>query len=143
VSEKTNGGLSNGSTPAAGDGPAAGGGSDFTLVPLSTVPQQAISWCWHRRIPRGMVTVLAGYQKSGKTFVACKIAATITRGRKFPGCKRKTKSAVVIDDRQIPVFHRRSPIRKMKKGRAGEAHREMRIQTETTICCAIDPDHKS
>jgi hypothetical protein len=51
--------------------------------------------------------------------------------------------AVVIDDRQIPVFHRRSPIRKMKKGRAGEAHREMRIQTETTICCAIDPDHKS
>jgi hypothetical protein len=91
VSEKTNGGLS-----AAGDSPAAGGGSDFTLVPLSTLPQQAIRWCWPNRIPRGMVTVLAGYQKSGKTFVACKIAATITRGRKFPGSKRKARRGHVV-----------------------------------------------
>jgi RecA-family ATPase len=96
VTEKTNGGLSNGSAPAAGDSPAAGGGSDFTLVPLSAVPQQDISWCRPGRIPRGMVTVLAGHQKIGKAFVACKIAATITRGGKFPGSKRKTKRGHVV-----------------------------------------------
>jgi putative DNA primase/helicase len=70
--------------------------SGFALIPLSTLPQQEISWCWPNRIPRGMVTVLAGYQKSGKSMVACSIAATITCGGKFPGSKREAKRGHVV-----------------------------------------------
>jgi putative DNA primase/helicase len=70
--------------------------SGFSLIPLSTVPQQEISWCWPGRIARGMVTVLAGYQKTGKSLVACNIAATITRGGKFPAGEGEAKRGHVI-----------------------------------------------
>jgi putative DNA primase/helicase len=56
----------------------------LSLIPLTQVPAQDIRWCWPERIPRGMVTLIAGYPKSGKSLVACKIAATITNGGNFP-----------------------------------------------------------
>jgi hypothetical protein len=43
-----------------------------------------------------MVTVLAGYQKTGKSLVACNIAATITRGGKFPAGEGEAKRGHVI-----------------------------------------------
>jgi putative DNA primase/helicase len=76
--------------------PTQGDGSDLALIPLSTLPQQAISWCWPGRIARGMVTVLAGYPKSGKSLVVCNLAATITCGRTFPGSKHQAKDGHVV-----------------------------------------------
>jgi hypothetical protein len=70
--------------------------TSFSLVPLSSLPQQAIRWRWPKRIPRGMVTVIAGYQKVGKSLVACNIAATITCGSKFPAGEGTARRGHVI-----------------------------------------------
>jgi putative DNA primase/helicase len=70
--------------------------TSFSLVPLSSLPQVAIRWRWPKRIPRGMVTVIAGYQKAGKSLVVSSIAATITRGGKFPAGEGKAKRGHVI-----------------------------------------------
>jgi putative DNA primase/helicase len=43
-----------------------------------------------------MVTVLAGYQKTGKSLGACDIAATITRGGSFPAGEGTAKRGHVI-----------------------------------------------
>ena len=67
--------------------------TSFSLVPLSSLPQVAIRWRWPKRIPRGMVTVIAGYQKAGKSLVVSSIAATITRGRDFPADKARQNVA--------------------------------------------------
>jgi putative DNA primase/helicase len=66
------------------------------LVRLSKLPQQDMHWAWRKRIPTGMVTVFAGQQKSGKSLVACSIAATITRGGSFPCGEDTAKRGRVI-----------------------------------------------
>jgi putative DNA primase/helicase len=82
-------------------------GEVFGLVQLSELPQTSIRWRWPQRIPTGMVTVVAGYQKTGKSLVACDIAATITRGDSFPAGEGTAKRGHVIivnnedDPRQI------------------------------------------
>jgi putative DNA primase/helicase len=75
---------------------AKGEDSGFSLIPLIQAPAQDIRWCWTERIPRGMVTLLAGYPKSGKSLVACKIAATITTGGNFPHKEGTAKRGDVI-----------------------------------------------
>jgi putative DNA primase/helicase len=108
--------------------------SDFALVPLSTVPRQAISWCWPRRIPRGMVTVLAGYQKSGKSLVACSIAATITCGRKFPGSKHQAKDGhVVILNNEDDAEHVLGP---RIAAAGGDLHRVRILQGQANLSAA-------
>ena len=69
---------------------------EFGLVQLSELAQTSIPWRWPQRIPTGMVTVLAGYQKTGKSLVACNFAATITRGRRFPAGEGSAKRGHVI-----------------------------------------------
>ena len=70
--------------------------SGVGLLRLSELPQTAIRWRWPQRIPTGMVTVVAGYQKTGKSLVACDIAATITRGGSFPAGEGTAKRGHVI-----------------------------------------------
>jgi putative DNA primase/helicase len=66
------------------------------LVQLSELPQTSIRWRWPERIPTGMVTVVAGYQKTGKSLVVCDIAATITCGGSFPAGEGTAKRGHVI-----------------------------------------------
>src|ERR1700722_8592023 len=73
-----------------------GQASGFVLVPLSALPRKELTWCWPGRIAQGMVTVFAGYQKSGKSLVACNIAATITRGGEFPAGEGEAKRGHVV-----------------------------------------------
>jgi putative DNA primase/helicase len=68
----------------------------LSLVSLDEVAVKDISWCWPGRIPRGMVTLIAGYPKSGKSLVACKIAAIVTKGGKFPHNEGQAKRGHVI-----------------------------------------------
>lgn len=71
-------------------------GEVFGLVQLSELPQTSIRWRWPQRIPTGMVTVVAGYQKTGKSLVVCDIAATITCGGSFPAGEGTAKRGHVI-----------------------------------------------
>lgn len=43
-----------------------------------------INWLWEQRIALGKLTLLAGEPGLGKTFLACDIAARISKGRLFP-----------------------------------------------------------
>jgi putative DNA primase/helicase len=70
--------------------------SKSNLVRLSKLPQQKMSWLWHRRIPIGTVTVIEGQQKSGKSLIGCSVAATVTRGGLFPCSNRAAQRGCVI-----------------------------------------------
>jgi putative DNA primase/helicase len=56
----------------------------LNLVPASEIQLQELQWLWPGRIPVGLVTMIAGDPKTGKSLVACRIAATVTRGANFP-----------------------------------------------------------
>jgi len=47
-------------------------------------PLKDVRWLWAFRIPRAMITVLAGNIGAGKSLLAIDIAARITRGRSWP-----------------------------------------------------------
>jgi putative DNA primase/helicase len=89
--------ISNGSASISGLKDAAPiEPSGLSLVPLSSVPYRSIIWRWPKRIARGIVTVIAGHQKAGKSLVVCNIAATITRGGRFPAGEGEAKRGHVV-----------------------------------------------
>ena len=53
------------------------------FVSLDTLESKAIRWAWQARIPIGEVTLLAGYEKAGKSLLCIELAAQASRGR-FP-----------------------------------------------------------
>ena len=67
---------------AAADG-EPGVGSELKMVCGADVIERQIAWLWRDRIPRGMLTVLAGRPGGGKTLLACAIAAVVTTGGTF------------------------------------------------------------
>ena len=48
------------------------------------------SWLWPRRIPARALTLLAGDVGSGKSFLACDLAARISRGAPWPDCPHES-----------------------------------------------------
>lgn len=66
------------------------------LVTLNSVQALPTSWLWADRIPMGMVTVLAGDAKAGKSLVTCKIAATVSRGQQFPFTEGEARRGHVV-----------------------------------------------
>jgi hypothetical protein len=54
------------------------------ITRLSTVTPRVLSWLWRHRIPRGMVTVLAGQGGLGKSTLLLDLAARVTTGRAMP-----------------------------------------------------------
>jgi putative DNA primase/helicase len=58
--------------------------SSDSFVPISQYAAREFKWVWPGRIPRDMVTVIAGESKTGKSLLACNIAATVTTGAQFP-----------------------------------------------------------
>lgn len=46
---------------------------------------EPVTWLWHFRVPLGKVTVLAGVQGQGKSYLSAALAADISRGRPLPG----------------------------------------------------------
>ncbi|RPI76318.1 MAG: hypothetical protein EHM42_14845, partial [Planctomycetaceae bacterium] len=51
---------------------------------LPAAKYQAPAWLWPRRIPARALTLLAGGVGSGKSFLACDLAARISRGAPWP-----------------------------------------------------------
>jgi putative DNA primase/helicase len=50
----------------------------------STIKSKKTNWVWEGRIAKGRVTVIAGDPGIGKSQIAAKIAATVSRGGKWP-----------------------------------------------------------
>ena len=47
---------------------------------LSKIEIQDGAWLWPGRIPLGAITTLIGFGGEGKSFLACSIASTVSRG---------------------------------------------------------------
>jgi hypothetical protein len=48
------------------------------------IEPQAVEWLWHNRIALGKLSLLVGQPGLGKTFLACDMAARVSRGVAFP-----------------------------------------------------------
>jgi putative DNA primase/helicase len=55
-----------------------------SMVRMSDVAAEDVSWLWPGRIPAGMISVLDGPPKVGKSSVVVDLAARITTGRSWP-----------------------------------------------------------
>jgi hypothetical protein len=51
----------------------------------SSIPEQRIEWLWPRRIPLGMLTLLSGDPKLGKSLAALSVLSAVSRGGTLPG----------------------------------------------------------
>jgi len=57
-----------------------------SAAPLPVEKYPAPAWLWPRRIPARALTLLAGGVGSGKSFLACDLAARVSRGIPWPDC---------------------------------------------------------
>ena len=74
--------------PAQADGVVIVSGADLKPQP--------VSWLWNGWFARGKLHILAGAPGQGKTTIAIKIAATVTRGGLFPDGTRCDRGNVLI-----------------------------------------------
>lgn len=69
---------------------------DTITTCLADVEALPVEWVWRGRIPAGMLTVLDGDPKLGKTTLLLDIAARVTRGREMPDGTDGTAPAGVV-----------------------------------------------
>ena len=55
----------------------------ITLVSMSDVKEEEITWLYQPYVPRGKVTICAAYPGTGKTYVLCYMTACVSTGRSF------------------------------------------------------------
>lgn len=48
-------------------------------IPVSEIQPRRVEWLWRERIPKGMLTVIAGQPDQGKGLFACLVAAEVTK----------------------------------------------------------------
>ena len=51
---------------------------------MSEVEEKPVEWLWNGWLPKGKITIIAGVEGVGKTFVLLDIATSITKGKTFP-----------------------------------------------------------
>ena len=56
----------------------------FAIHSFQDTPEDPIEWLWPDMIPKGMVTLLAGKQGLGKSYLLCSLAARISSGEAMP-----------------------------------------------------------
>jgi hypothetical protein len=81
-----------GPPPAAGsarpDGAPTGDGDPrptARLTRASTITPRDVEWLWRDRIPRGMLTLISGDPKLGKSYLMFAMTAAVSRGAALPG----------------------------------------------------------
>lgn len=86
--------------PVKSAAPPAGSRCPFRLVPISSVQPERMDWLWPGRIPYGEVTVLAGVQGLGKSYVGQFIATVMSHGSgSWPdGCAVQPRGETIILD---------------------------------------------
>jgi hypothetical protein len=77
-----------------------------TLITMSTVEPRAVSWLWPGRIPAGMISVLDGPPKVGKSSVVIDLVARITSGRPWPvGAGDRDPADVILVGHEDSAAH--------------------------------------
>ena len=56
---------------------------------LADVEPEEVSWLWHRRLPLGKLSVLAGVQGIGKSFMTLDMAARVSTGTAWPDAREE------------------------------------------------------
>ena len=71
-----------------------------TDVPLVDVVRnvQDLFWLWRERVPFGLVTLIEGAARSGKSFVALDLAARVSAGGSWPDSDEKVPEAIIPDE---------------------------------------------
>jgi hypothetical protein len=67
-----------------GNGGGASNRQEPDLVCLADVQPRKVSWLWYGRIPLGRISLLVGRPGSGKSFVACDLAARVSTNAPWP-----------------------------------------------------------
>ena len=62
----------------------------------SNVVVKSIKWLWPNRLPRGKVSLIAGYPNQGKSQILCSLAAIITTGGEWPNGEGKCEKGAVM-----------------------------------------------
>src|SRR5688572_26611766 len=57
------------------------------FVTMDTIEAEKVDWLWLGRIPVGRLTLVDGDPGVGKSFLALKLAATVSRSDALPGGK--------------------------------------------------------
>ena len=70
--------------------------STVELVAAASIQPLPIEWTWRGWLARGRLHILAGQPGSGKTTLACELAATISTGGIWPDGSRAKQGSVVI-----------------------------------------------
>ena len=70
--------------PIEATDPASSSKSSVTMRRASDIRPLIVEWLWRGRIPPGMLTLLAGDPKLGKSFVTMAMAAAVSRGSSMP-----------------------------------------------------------
>lgn len=63
---------------------------------MAEIRAEPLTWLWDQRIPRGKLTIIAGYPDQGKSQILLKIAATVTTGGDWPNGEGKAPLGAAI-----------------------------------------------
>jgi hypothetical protein len=70
--------------PANLDPPPPAPASKLVTVSAADIKPRSIEWLWPNRIPLGAITILAGLQGLGKSFLSTDLAARVSNGAPWP-----------------------------------------------------------
>jgi putative DNA primase/helicase len=68
----------------------------FTLVSIADVEPKAVEWIWPGYLAKGKLTLLGGDPDLGKSLVCIDAAATLSRGKRWPGGARAKTGATIF-----------------------------------------------
>ncbi len=68
----------------------------FDFQTFADTPESTLSWVWHGVIPCGMLSLFAGKQGLGKSFVMCDLAARVSTGSSIPDGKHQQPGNVLL-----------------------------------------------
>jgi len=67
------------------------GGKELITTTVSDIEKRSIDWLWQGRIPKGMMTLVAGHPGVGKSFLVTWLIAKLSKGEALPDEEKWTQ----------------------------------------------------
>ena len=98
---------------------------------LSDVEPQDVPWLWEDRLPRGMLTLLAGDPGLGKSYIALDLASRISTGRAWPHGEPDPPvgNTILLSSEEVPEYIIRPRLDRLK----GDPSRIVTLEAVATI----------